>query len=248
MRYYLTLLLFILFPLLSQAQQGDPYFLSIKRDVPVLFGTIAVGVTSPIFHLSKPVLAYVPYSPNEVWKPERWVTDLHNEKAKLASDFLLYTSAATPVLMLADRKMRKDWRSYALYAETMGITLAITQFTKSITDRKRPYVYQQGNSREDIQDKDATQSFFSGHTSVAAASTFFMARMFADNHPNSRWKPVVWTAAAILPLSTGAMRVLAGKHFPTDVLIGYIVGAGIGYLVPYLHRIPLKRKVSTIRL
>lgn len=248
MRYYLTLLLFICLSLASKAQQGDPYYLSLKRDVPILFGNIAVGVTAPIFHLDKPVLAYVSYSKNDVWKPERWVTDMHNEKARFASDILLYTSAATPLLMLADRDMRKDWRSYALYAETMGITLALTQFTKSITDRKRPYIYQSGNTREEVQDKDATQSFFSGHTSLAAASTFFMARMYADHHPNSRWKPLVWTGAVLLPLSTGAMRVMAGKHFPTDVLIGYIVGAGVGYFVPYLHRIPLKRKVSMIRL
>jgi membrane-associated phospholipid phosphatase len=30
----------------------------------------------------------------------------------------------------------------------------------------------------------------------------------------------------------------AGKHFPTDVLTGVLVGGAVGTLVPYLHRTP----------
>ncbi|MEM9023429.1 MAG: phosphatase PAP2 family protein, partial [Bacteroidota bacterium] len=39
-----------------------------------------------------------------------------------------------------------------------------------------------------------------------------------------------------VPATTGLMRVLAGKHFPTDVITGYAVGGAIGFLVPHLHR------------
>jgi len=31
-------------------------------------------------------------------------------------------------------------------------------------------------------------------------------------------------------------RVRAGRHFPTDVIAGSIAGAGIGLVVPHLHR------------
>jgi undecaprenyl-diphosphatase len=31
-------------------------------------------------------------------------------------------------------------------------------------------------------------------------------------------------------------RVRSGKHFPTDVIAGTIAGAGIGAVVPHLHR------------
>jgi len=31
-------------------------------------------------------------------------------------------------------------------------------------------------------------------------------------------------------------RVRAGKHFPTDVIAGAFAGAGIGVVVPHLHR------------
>ena len=33
-------------------------------------------------------------------------------------------------------------------------------------------------------------------------------------------------------------RVRAGEHFPTDVIMGSVAGAGIGVLVPHFHRRP----------
>jgi membrane-associated phospholipid phosphatase len=36
----------------------------------------------------------------------------------------------------------------------------------------------------------------------------------------------------------GATRILAGEHFPTDVVAGAAVGAAIGLIVPALHAAP----------
>ena len=41
----------------------------------------------------------------------------------------------------------------------------------------------------------------------------------------------------MLPAVTGYLRFKAGKHFPTDIIVGYGVGATIGYLVPELHKL-----------
>ncbi len=32
-------------------------------------------------------------------------------------------------------------------------------------------------------------------------------------------------------------RVRAGEHFPTDVIAGAVAGAGVGTIVPHLHRV-----------
>ena len=71
---------------------------------------------------------------------------------------------------------------------------------------------------------------------MTAANTFFAAKVFSDYYPDSKWKPVVWTAAATIPAITGYLRVKGGRHFTTDVITGYAVGAAVGYLVPHFHK------------
>jgi len=38
-----------------------------------------------------------------------------------------------------------------------------------------------------------------------------------------------------LPAIQGYLRVRAGKHFPTDVITGYIVGLGSAWLMHKMH-------------
>ena len=47
----------------------------------------------------------------------------------------------------------------------------------------------------------------------------------------------IWMTMATLPAATAFLRVKAGKHFASDVTVGYIVGGAIGYLVPHFHKI-----------
>ena len=47
---------------------------------------------------------------------------------------------------------------------------------------------------------------------------------------------------------TAYLRVRAGKHFLTDVIAGYAVGATIGILVPHLHRNQSLNDNKNIRL
>ena len=82
------------------------------------------------------------------------------------------------------------------------------------------------------------KSFFSGHTSQTAAACFYFAKVIDDYHPTLKKgiKRGIWIFAATVPAVNGYMRVKAGKHFPTDIITGYIVGAATGIIVPQLHR------------
>ena len=133
--------------------------------------------------------------------------------------------------------MRKDAFDISLiYGETLFFTVGLTIITKNTAHRIRPLVYNSNFSLEDKMTKNARFSFFSGHASVVAASSFFTAKVFSDYHPDSKWKPWVWGAAITFPAITGYLRVRAGKHFPTDVMTGYAVGALVGYFVPHIHK------------
>lgn len=168
---------------------------------------------------------------------DRFATRQNSARARRASDLLLYTSPAWPTLLLFDPAVRRQTPSVGVMsAEVVLLTIGLTNLTKNLARRTRPYTYHPDVPLRKKTVQDARQSFFSGHTSVLAASTFVSAKIWADAHPGSRWKPVVWASAVALPVAMGCFRVGGGRHFPTDVLAGLAVGGAVGWLVPHLHR------------
>ena len=168
---------------------------------------------------------------------DRGATYNSSLSAKTASDVLLLSSYLVPLSLLSSKSTRKDFGRIAiLYGETVFVTTGITYFTKGVVLRTRPFVYNDDFSLSDKEKPSARHAFFSGHTSLTAASCFFTAKVFSDYFPDSKYKPLVWAGAIIIPAVTGYLRVEAGKHFPTDVITGYVVGATIGFLVPHFHR------------
>ena len=156
------------------------------------------------------------------------------------SDVFWYGSFATPLLFLSGKKSRKHFGQIALlWGEAVFINSGLTILTKYTVRRARPFVYNHRTPLEKKLSPNAKGSFFSGHTSMTATNTFFMAKVFADFYPDSSWKPVVWATAATIPAITAYLRVKGGRHYPTDVFVGYLVGGAVGVLVPHWHK---KRK------
>lgn len=160
-----------------------------------------------------------------------------NPDAAVASDILLYGSVALPAFMMINRRARKDFLVIGfIYAETALLTLGVTELSKGLSKRTRPYGYNPDVAMEERMARDARLSFFSGHTSITTALCFTTAKVFSDYSDNPTHEALVWTAAALVPIATGFLRYEAGKHFPTDIIAGYFIGGAIGYLVPWLHR------------
>ena len=130
-------------------------------------------------------------------------------------------------------------RAAVITIESMTVAESITQVLKLGFVRKRPYVrYGNGTapagSAYDVNSDESRLGFVSGHTSFVA-SLGFGAAMCAQLQ-DSEAAPALWTAAAGLTVLTGTLRMVAEKHYFTDVLGGALVGAGAGVLVPYLHK------------
>ena len=133
--------------------------------------------------------------------------------------------------------MRKDFGPLmGLYGETLFITAGVTHLSKRWVKRTRPFIFNENVPLEKKLGKDAQYSFFSGHTSITAATTFFTAKVFSDYFPESKWKCAVWTGAVTIPAAVAYFRVRNGRHFPTDVIAGYGMGAFFGYIIPHLHK------------
>jgi undecaprenyl-diphosphatase len=110
---------------------------------------------------------------------------------------------------IAPAKGMKVWRLLLALGLAGLVTDAIA---KPLVGRVRPFVdhveYREIGVRPD------TPSFPSGHAATAAAGALALSRI---------WPAVAipaWTLAAIIAIS----RVALGVHFPSDILVGFILG------------------------
>jgi membrane-associated phospholipid phosphatase len=240
-RLRLSLLLFcsLFSPAFSQTVSPSPYVLNWKTDVP--FSVIGTSTTITSLILQKNLK---PLTPSQLANLDRTQVPAFDRGATYnwshgyatASDVLMYSSFAAPFTLLSAEQVRKDFGKLSLItAEVFLINIGLTNLLKQTVKRNRPYTYNPNVPEHVKLEKDARNSYFSGHTSVTASMYFMTATMYADYFPDSNWKPVVWSVSAIIPAITGIFRVKAGKHFWTDVLTGYAVGALVGILVPRLH-------------
>jgi membrane-associated phospholipid phosphatase len=179
----------------------------------------------------------------------RRVLRLSSDNARVAaasvSNFLLYAMAALP---FADAWLgaglthgRPDvaLKLTLLDAEALLATTFATLGGQHLTLRTRPFVTlcaHVPNSRECTDGSAQDTSFPSGHTSIA----FTAAVLECVNHAHldvnhDGWNGVACPVSMVAAGLTGLLRIASDRHYASDVIIGGLLGAGIGYLVPTLH-------------
>jgi len=130
-----------------------------------------------------------------------------------------------------------------LYAESISLTQAFTYATKIGVRRPRPIDYAQCGDQPPgapgCTSTDLQLSFFSGHASstgaISATATYLAFMRSGPRHPRP-W--ITLGVGTLLTAFVSYERVRSGEHFPTDVIMGSLAGAGIGVLVPHFHRRP----------
>ncbi len=174
---------------------------------------------------------------NEINGFDRFATNYYSPSVATASDILVITSVASPLLLMISPEIRGDVLTVGtMYAETMLLAAALPGLTKELINRTRPYAYNPDAPMSVKTDADTRRSFFSGHTSIAFASAVFLSQVYSDYYPDSEYKPYVWGGSLLVATTVGLLRIFSGKHFPTDVLAGAAAGGLIGWLIPELHK------------
>lgn len=111
-------------------------------------------------------------------------------------------------------------------ALSVGISIAISTGIKDMVNRPRPYQ----TYPDKIHPYSFTngKSFPSGHTTLAFATATSLALEY------KKW--YITIPAFAWAASVGYSRMTLGKHYPTDVAAGALVGIGSGYLSHWLTK------------
>lgn len=156
---------------------------------------------------------------------DKWHFSEADKQIQLSSDITFFgTLGATGLIGLI------HWEDAYVnaMAQNLWITANLTQTVKLLAQRQRPASF---GSRDD------NHSFFSGHSSITAtAATTALWYAYHVKNPNKWAKPIAWTSVG-LSVTTGILRIISGKHYPSDVITGFAVGTGVALLNLSLKKI-----------
>lgn len=133
-----------------------------------------------------------------------------------------------------------DLAAYTLMlAQALALQNGLNLVVRSMSFWPRPYMYAtdgDGADAASAAEGEAYGSFFSGHASAAFTIAVFTGEWFSEFYPNSAYKSLVWATSLSLAGFVGALRIAAGKHYPTDVVVGALAGTGISLAVIKIHK------------
>jgi membrane-associated phospholipid phosphatase len=215
------------------------YDLTWQRDIPLAVGSVGSFAFGQwrIMNMD----AYDGrYDKNDLMPWDRPFAGRWNAKADLASDILTGAGAFPLVLSVSDWSRGRLGGSdvavqLAMLSEVLALQSGINLAVRSLAVWPRPFLLGSKGGTE-RNSKDASGSFYSGHSSAAFSIAVFSSCWYDRTHPGSRYSPWIWGGSLAVAATTASLRVIAGKHYPSDILVGALVGSLVGWAVPRMHQ------------
>lgn len=178
---------------------------------------------------------------------DRWNAGSWNPTADVASDVLSY--AIGPAMVYADlwhlglgrRNGHGDasWgpvlEDFLILAQAASWNAAVNLNVRALRVHPRPFVYGTAAPESERKEAQAAGGFYSGHASGAFLGAVYLASVYPLRHPEFEHKGLLWAGSLTTATGVAALRVAAGKHFPSDVIAGAAMGSLIGFGFIQLH-------------
>lgn len=181
------------------------------------------------------------------WSFDRAAIGERSTQAASESDYirdavLAYPMAVAFVSQPSETRLSGTLRRSVLYAEAALIAEGIGVVLKNSADRPRPFTYLPADQRPadpgyDVTGSEAFRSMPSGHTTASFCAAAFAMTDHLISRPGAGWveRAAVPFVGGVLAGMTATLRVEAGQHFPSDVIVGGLIGTSSGVAVPLLH-------------
>lgn len=229
----LALILSLVFSPLASATEKPPVALYNVDRYPdgaiILSGTLLTAI--PYAFGDGWIRRRCPCDPNEVNEFDRSVIGNDSKLARATSDVLVGAAVVVPLLIdYLDVGWTGEFRDDTIVLlETLAVNSGLVSIVKFAIQRPIPLAY----SGQLAGSAEGYRSFYSGHTSTAVAAAAAGAMTLNLRHHYGVWP---WLGVAAIGGAVGLARIEGGNHFYSDVIVGGLVGAGVGVLVPWLHR------------
>lgn len=214
----------------GEARTSSVYELRPVLDAAILLSSV-VAITTPYAFTSQLIKPKCPCSPESVNTFDRGVIGNASDTADWISTVTVGLILVAPPIIdsIAIDSTKSALEDTAVFLEGIAVNGVLVTGAKYIFQRPIPRVYSQPGA---AQSPSNYRSFYSGHTSMAFAA-LSVASVTVDRRYGLSWEP--WVVSGALGISVATERVLAGKHFYSDVAVGAAVGTIAGSTVAWLH-------------
>lgn len=186
---------------------------------------LSLALVPRIFNINEGLPSCAPCDPATLPNIDRWAATTQRSGWDVVSSIGGFGLVATTWYGLYN--LPDGNKHLAVSIEAAAWNFGVTRLAKAVFNRNRPILY----TEDAVEAQEAVtshRSMYSGHTS----SSFVLATSYVLSMSHKKGLDRFWPL--IVATGVGAMRVAAGKHFPTDVFVGAVVGSGTAIV---LHEI-----------